>query len=348
MQKRIEWIDIARGIAFLMIIYSHIDFTNDFLMIYFSPIFLTTFFFISGYLFSTKRSFVETLEQRFRTLMIPWLIYGLFNILLSQIVSLNNHAPLAAELIDMFKSIRGENDNLWFLACLFVASIPFYIFIKYIPNIFLLPLSFIFFIVNKFLFVGQIPWYINLIFPTMFFMTLGYIFKQHESHFKFINSVTFLSISIPIYILGTFLYYYFTNEKISFVPTHYIIGGLAITLLGLLICISISKQLTILKSFLVFIGSNSLLYFCLHGKVYSVLQKLYYVTSSHFVYYTSSNISRCIVGIIITILTALILIVPVKIINKFFPFSIGKGFNIIKLLTLLCHDSPKTRRRNHH
>jgi fucose 4-O-acetylase-like acetyltransferase len=341
MQNRYEWLDIARGISFLMIIYAHIDFKNKLLMAFFAPIFLTTFFFVSGYLFNTKRSFIETLEQRFRTLIIPWFIYGLINIFLSQIISFKQHVPLTAELIGMFKAVRAENDDFWFLPCLFVASVPFYIFIKYAPKKYLLPLSLIFLIINGVLVTDPIPWYIHLIAPAIFYMTLGYLFKQYETSFNFINSLNFLFILAPIYILQVSLYYYvnwngLSLKEVSFTSTPYFVDGIVITITGLFVCISTSKQLNIFKSFLIFIGSNSLLYFCLHGKAFSLLQKIFSLAIPHFNDYAQSDFFRFAVGLIITIMTAIILIVPVMIINKFFPWSIGRGFSFfIKMPTKL-------------
>ena len=76
MKRRLNWIDVSRGIAFLMVIYSHLEYKNDFLMHFFSPVFLTTFFFVSGYLYKEGRSFKQVLEQRTRTLLLPFLLLG--------------------------------------------------------------------------------------------------------------------------------------------------------------------------------------------------------------------------------------------------------------------------------
>lgn len=73
---RLKWLDISRGIAFLMVIYSHLEYKDDMIMRYFKPMFLTMFFFVSGYLFKEKCSFSKVFEQRTRTLLLPFLILG--------------------------------------------------------------------------------------------------------------------------------------------------------------------------------------------------------------------------------------------------------------------------------
>ena len=67
---RLKWLDISRGLAFLMVIYSHLEYKENMIMRYFSPMFLTMFFFVSGYLFKEKCSFQKVLEQRTRTLLL--------------------------------------------------------------------------------------------------------------------------------------------------------------------------------------------------------------------------------------------------------------------------------------
>lgn len=73
---RLKWLDIARGLAFLMVIYSHLKYKDDMVMRYFTPMFLTMFFFVSGYLFKENCSFAKVLEQRTRTILLPFLTLG--------------------------------------------------------------------------------------------------------------------------------------------------------------------------------------------------------------------------------------------------------------------------------
>ena len=75
--KRIKWLDTSRGLAFLMVIYYHLSTRSvGGIVPYFSPIFLTTFFFVSGYLTTSGILFKKVFEQRTRTLLFPLVFFG--------------------------------------------------------------------------------------------------------------------------------------------------------------------------------------------------------------------------------------------------------------------------------
>jgi len=97
-----------------MVINCHLQYNNGILMRYFKPIFLTTFFFISGYLFQERCSYKQVLEHRTRTLLLPFLLLGGILIITNQIVTFNESVPF----IDRVKGLLfqyGLNQLLWFI-----------------------------------------------------------------------------------------------------------------------------------------------------------------------------------------------------------------------------------------
>ena len=75
MRERLNWLDSMRGLAFLMVIYYHLSTRSaGDIVPYFTPVFLTAFFFVSGYLTKSGMPFGKVLEQRTRTLFVPLLI----------------------------------------------------------------------------------------------------------------------------------------------------------------------------------------------------------------------------------------------------------------------------------
>lgn len=129
--KRIKWVDIVKYICIIMVMLSHLETCTELWSVFYSPFFLAAFFFVSGYLYKAKDDFKGFLYKKFRQLFIPWLIFSVFDILLSQIISFNEHENFLTELKWNFLQIRGQGDGIWFVAALFVAFIPFYFFIKW-------------------------------------------------------------------------------------------------------------------------------------------------------------------------------------------------------------------------
>ena len=128
--KRIEWVDLVKYFCIIMVMLSHLEARTDLWTTFYTPFFLTAFLFVSGYVYKPKQKFGGFLYKKFRQLFIPWLVFSVFNILLSQIISFNEQGSLWEELKWNFLQIRGLGDEVWFVAALFVAFIPFYFMVK--------------------------------------------------------------------------------------------------------------------------------------------------------------------------------------------------------------------------
>ena len=128
--NRIEGVDVVKYVCIIMVMLSHLETRTDIWSAFYTPFFLTAFFFTAGYVYKPKKNFKEFLYSKFRQLFVPWLVFSVFDIVLSQIFSFNAHGSLSEELKWNFLQIRGQGDQIWFVAALFVAFIPFYFFIK--------------------------------------------------------------------------------------------------------------------------------------------------------------------------------------------------------------------------
>lgn len=212
---------------------------------------------------------------------------------------------------------------LWFLACIFVASISFYFVIKFIKVRFLIPFLFTLLLISKSINLPPVPWHLQLIIPAMFYMACGFVFRKYEPKFSFIDSTKFAVVVSVVYILEVTVYLQVDGELLSFIPVGYVAPGVIVSITGLLACVSLSRSVLIYNSFIVFIGANSLLYFCLHGKAISIVQNLYHFIFSYFdVSFNALN--AFITGVFSVFITAVICIIPVSMVNRFFPWSVGK------------------------
>ena len=121
--RRIDWVDVSKAICIICVIITHSSYCNNYVRAIFEPFFLIAFFFLSGYVYKNKYDFKELLINKSKTILFPWIIFGIINILLSQVYSFNKHDDLITEIGLMFLQIRGYSDTLWFLPCLFISFI---------------------------------------------------------------------------------------------------------------------------------------------------------------------------------------------------------------------------------
>ena len=97
-----------------------------------------------------------------------------------------------------------------------------------------------------------------------------------------------------------------------------------LSILGILAAVYSIKKIPNNK-FLSFIGTNSILYYCMHGKVLSILEAILSKVGVYNV--VCGKIIGEIFSVVgISICVSIILIIPCIIINKYFPFIIGREY----------------------
>ncbi len=312
-----------------MVIYSHLEYCDNSVMKYFSPIFLTTFFFVSGYLFKEGKSFWFVLENRTRTLLLPFLALGGVMIAMSQILTFNERVSLADSIKGLLFQ-NGENQILWFVGALYVYSLVFYWverLCKSTNQLFMAGL--LLFVANTayshWLALPSIPWHVCYAGYACFYMALGKLYKSHEQRIDGLISNRWL----PIIALAYIAVIYFGDFHITFLGSRYLVDALFVTVIGLILCVLVSKRFLNNSRFLLFVGANTLFYFAFHGKVYSLLQSLAGKTA---LYSDAENLFyRLAIAAVIVLADALILILPAMFVNKFVPQILGRGFRLWKV-----------------
>lgn len=134
---RIDYIDTAKGIGILIVVYQHIIFAlrpNDLIMsrsyIVLTSFHMPLFFILSGYFWSNKSDLKMFFTKKINTLLIPfccfYLItsYGLGNLAQISGISLSNDECHLGDFI--FKE-SFPNGPIWFLLSLFIAYCYYYI-----------------------------------------------------------------------------------------------------------------------------------------------------------------------------------------------------------------------------
>ncbi len=132
MSKRIEYIDIARGIGILLVVMGHNDFAviSPFAYKVIYSFHMPLFFFLSGYFLNTAVGFWNFLKKRFNSLLKPYF----FTIFLIYFISISfGKVGFQNAITRIVKSLYGAGAYLdwvplWFLPHLFVVSLYAFLF----------------------------------------------------------------------------------------------------------------------------------------------------------------------------------------------------------------------------
>lgn len=344
--KRIEWVDIVKYVCIIMVMLSHLETRTDIWSAFYSPFFLTAFFFTAGYVYKPKGSFKEFLYSKFRQLFIPWLVFSVFNILLSQVLSFNAHESLAEELKWNFFQIRAQGDQIWFVAALFVAFIPFYFFTRKYETISekiiggyskkcliaittAWSLSFISILYTRLVPAEvlpwnstALPWHIEYMFQAMFYMVLGYMFRHNfEGMLDRHNTLMVRIVATALYSLIVFIPFFAKIEMPLLVD---IVYQYMASFVGIITLIIIAKTVKS-NRYINYVGQNTLIYFALHGKVYSGIQTvLKKFATGVYTAILNNTVVSSIFSLALSLALSVILIIPAYIINRWFPFVVGR------------------------
>lgn len=332
MKKRFNWLDSARGLAFCVVIYCHLQYCIPEVMRFMSPFFLTTFFFVSGYLFKCTEGFGKVLEQRTRTLLLPYFLLGFFLVGIKHIWSL--HSPSIGFWEDYWNYIilNGKNPTLWFVGALYAYSIVFY-WIERIFNrrgeykVLFLCVIMMMFVLNSLLIhyfhIPVINYHLQCSGFACFYMGLGLLYREKEA---IIDAIILKKSKMIIMAIVYFAWILISRQYYTFGGSKYVLDSIIITIIGLCLVVYSSKTFLNKNKLLLFVGSNSLLYFALHGKLFSILQKV--ISKCVPQMFNDYYLEKLMLGIVITFCVIVILVIPIKLINRYCPQIIGKGFKL--------------------
>ena len=324
----------------MAVMLEHLESTTDELGCFFSPFFVLGFFFVAGYTHRAGQALKPFMLKKVRTLFVPWLIFSVFDITVSQIVSFSAHESFAEELFWNFMQIRGHGDQIWFVAALFMAFIPFYFFIELYERkrassgrcaVFILISLALFYADNFYskhapsdLFPwgsAALPWHLEYIFQGMFYMTLGYMFKKRwEPTFDRSNTVVFRAVLFTVYTFIVYVPYFVDIPESMFGFTAVYITPI----LGIMLSAAFTKIIHE-NRYMCYIGQNTLIYFALHGKVFSFVEKLLARFSSplYSAILADTLLSNAF-ALLFTFMLSLVLLIPTYIINRYLPFIVGR------------------------
>ena len=343
MNKRIDWIDIIKYICIIFVFFNHTVFNNDFFQSFYYNFFLFGFFFASGYTYKNNSSFYPFIVKKAKTLLVPWLVFGIANLLLAHVFSFNSHLPLSEELFLFFLQVRGLYDGMWFLTALFVTYIPFFFFIRKFVSLenkkqnrlILLAISLALSIISRVYLAlmptsffpwnrAELPWHLEYVFVAMFWMVFGYLFRNNyeEIFDKRISAYAKIMIIVAYCILVWIIKPVVIPDEAKNVLVTYLYYYIA-EAFAILSLIFVSKCIKPNK-YMLYIGQNTLICFGLHGKLTSFCEKLLNSFIGDLSGILQNTILSTLCGIVLALTISLLLIIPIYVINRYFPFILGK------------------------
>lgn len=129
--KRIEYIDVVRGIAIIAIVWGHVvgsDYGIDLLNKWCNFFKIVVFYFIPGYLMGGKEniSFSNIFKKKLKNLGRPYLVFSIIIIILDFIEVLIDKKNIIKLSADLYRTICFAGiGTLWFLPTLFIGELLF-------------------------------------------------------------------------------------------------------------------------------------------------------------------------------------------------------------------------------
>lgn len=321
--KRLQWIDYLKGFCMIAIIMTHLSWPEWYAR-FLSPFELVGFFFVAGYTFNIKSSFREFCTIKIRTLLIPILVFGLINALLTYIYP---GTVLKDRLIGIVCQIPGRWDDLWFVACLFTMSMIFYPIVRYLHSNMVRAI-----VVALIVLLGSIytfnngpdlPWQFENACILLSFLYLGYCARRTEVGSKLMNKLREKKVLIVLLILYFILICCYDNYPIDVHVHSYgspLFFGIS-ALIGTLLMTSLSMVLErwanarALRS-LQYIGQNTLIYYACQSKVITIFVTILMMVNI--------QCSTYLANILVALVVCAVLVIPTELVNRYLPGLVGR------------------------
>lgn len=288
--KRVEWVDIAKGIGIILVVLGHYlfnlktafiagDIANSTITVIYL-FHMPLFFFISGFLFKENKNILIDIAYQFKNLVIPYICF--FFLVVPSLLLTNNLNSIT--LIDFAKYLwsgRYLVDDLvslrlsamWFLLCLFSTRTLYNLLTTKLntKTIWCILIVCLILAYTNSIYKPnwQLPFCLNLTLFTVIIFHLGNLYKKYDK-------ITVQWISIPLGILTLLSPIYLDIGTINIMMTYYGIPiiTLACSIVTIIAVINLSKlliKLKYLKLILTEIGKASLVIMALHLAIYHAI-----------------------------------------------------------------------------
>lgn len=335
MSRRITWIDNCKALAIVLVALGHLQtvyLVNEVIFAFVLPV----FFFLSGYTFGSSATmpFGKMFLKKVRTLLVPYFgfsaILFAFWFFVRRNFGLSGHATDTSVVDALLQILYGVNSGifvtpLWFLTCLFVVEIAFWILLR-LRNKFLIASV----VVSLFVFgiyywtymdIRHFPhavWNVDQACFYLFFFSTGFVFSRCNLVERILNSkgrsCAFVAVSAIIFALAFWL------RDHALAAWEYLLMQTLMCNAGLIGFVSLCKMIPG-NRVLDFLGQNTLTIFALHMMVQAILIGATVSLFRMDVGYLHSSLLVCVP---LTLVSLVILVPEILFINRFIPWLAGK------------------------
>jgi len=269
MKQRLDYIDIAKGIGILAVVYSHSG-GEVVLMTYIGGFFIPLFFVLSGFTMKIPegKSISFFLYKKGQRLLVPYFIFSIVLLLLYRTFELTDFLGILYSryclypfnATDNIYLMNGGRGPLWFLTSMFTAFTAFWFLMKagkYKP---LVAVLYIILTYGLDFLPVLMPWSIDTTFLMAVYLWFGTLLK--DMNMKQWKSWHYLLLAVAYYFLCTI------NGEPNLSVRIYARSVLIILMTGMIgsiLVIKVSQYLqhTFFKNIMIEIGRHSLVVFCL-------------------------------------------------------------------------------------
>ena len=336
-RERIQWIDIAKGIGIILVVYGHISFRPVFWNVWLCSFHMPLFFFMAGVTYNADKyqKFSVFIKSKVKTLLIPYFIFACFtwvwNLLLG-LLSLFKDGTVVnwkyqiKQLVGIFVQIRATDYGIgvWFIPCIFMAFI-FLWCIQKLSKIskwggIILTIVFLIFGYLYCTYINlKLPWGVDAAFIAVFFMEIGVIGQKYLCK-KFGSYKKLIIIGICAFIVNlTFCIanYKIMDHTVGMWSNNYgnLLYFLAESFAGIVFIISLSNivQIKLVSE----LGRNSIYYYGFHILILNVLSKFALKTIK-----IENDVVAFLVCTLLVVITLGLLRIVFPLYNKLYKFTL--------------------------
>lgn len=146
-KKRLDYIDMAKGIGIILVIIGHISFVETHILVWISAFHMPLFFVIAGIMMSAKKEKLtdikSSISSRVKSLLIPYMWFSILYFFMDTLNLYINNITVENFYVNIISSITFYGKSvMWFLTALFLAEVYFILLKKNIKDSLALIFSF--------------------------------------------------------------------------------------------------------------------------------------------------------------------------------------------------------------